>query len=416
MFFVCLCLSALWISSHLFKQAEQFLLALQYSIISCDTFSGFDMFSPPSSAVQWAPSHPLKPTELLFVTGSNDDGRSAVSLHSYSPPHPSLKRSSENRTPPPSTLISHLHSYPHNGGVTDLSFAPGDSPTFVTSSTRGEIHTYSIIDDTSSTVSSPRFSIHHIRSASPFKSTAAITGVAIQTNIAGPSDPDVAIVNEKGVAAIVKLETMQPVYEASGSKADARYLCEDVLGFTGVKWRTSNQIATINSGGRLSIWDVRQKRSAMVLESSQKSSGFLSIAVHPGQADKLATGTTSGGVILWDIRFPNISTTSSQIAPTVNSESRVFSVHKSDVWDLQFHPTNPSEILTCSEDGSIGAVDWNRKDDLFYSPNFSSLSDRRQFKVLESNRLSINAIDCHPEKSTVVAVGDSGKISIIPLA
>jgi len=107
----------------------------------------------------------------------------------------------------------------------------------------------------------------------------------------------------------------------------------------------------------LEIWDVLASNHAPMHVLSSNSSnndsfGNNCICTHPTRPEIVVTGQSNGGIKIWDIRKQNTPLLKSMIGHTL------------DIWDMKFHPQNPSLLLSIGQDGNI--LRWNISD---YTPS-----------------------------------------------
>ncbi|XP_077862954.1 nucleoporin Nup43-like, partial [Saccoglossus kowalevskii] len=109
-----------------------------------------------------------------------------------------------------------------------------------------------------------------------------------------------------------------------------------------VSYLKQYEVITVSSTGQLKIWDLRQS-------SSEPSRTFVltgervplhCIDKHPNQPHIVATGGQDGVLTIWDMRQDTYPVT-------------LLDAHSSDMWEVKFHPSNPDNLFTCSEDGSV---------------------------------------------------------------
>ncbi|KAK2768327.1 hypothetical protein FQN54_000180 [Arachnomyces sp. PD_36] len=108
-------------------------------------------------------------------------------------------------------------------------------------------------------------------------------------------------------------------------------------------------LVTGGRDGRMKLWDIRGEGKKAVVEfQTEKNAPVLSIASNAG-TNTVVAGTelvsSQATVAFWDTRSPK--------QPRLQySES-----HNDDVTELQFHPTNPSTLLSGSTDGLVNIYD-----------------------------------------------------------
>ncbi|KAJ1953086.1 hypothetical protein GGI12_006090 [Dipsacomyces acuminosporus] len=167
---------------------------------------------------------------------------------------------------------------------------------------------------------------------------------------------------------------------------------------TGICWPTPAQLAISTRAGQIKLFDRRTPTvvSAVFVDSSSRNTSFESITAHPSQSFRIATGTDSGSVLMWDVRNAK--------KPVMEA----FNVHEANVWQVQFHPTDSSKIISCSEDASMAVTEWSS------SRASSNANEPHSVRHISSifNALSINCFDVCPftRTSLLVAGSDSDNI------
>lgn len=136
------------------------------------------------------------------------------------------------------------------------------------------------------------------------------------------------------------------------------------VSYFAAQWSSMDTFVTASTTGGLQIWDTR-KRSCRQSDLKWGLTGapqdvgkgtarqVYSVATHPSQPDKCASGGSNGTVAVWDLRFaaaPMVAHTGKQNA--------------GDVWQVQFDADYESgaaqtpPILFCTDDGNLCRVDW----------------------------------------------------------
>ncbi|KAJ3082119.1 Nucleoporin Nup43 [Quaeritorhiza haematococci] len=341
------------------------------------------------SKVRWARQQAFRVGELNFATGTYDEPQNKISLWRCSISQP------QNTAPnaPPSSedteyQVRIAQSLPHHGQVVDLSFTD-DGQYLVSASSLGGIGMYAMSGREQGGLK--EIGTVQAHSFGP-NAPASCNGLAVQPNVA---DPEIASVGEDGKIAFVRL--------ANGSLSD-KHTPQERLALTGITWRSSTQLVTSSEGGRISIFDRRRRDDPGMTfaDSSERPVPLSCVAVHPTQNVKIATGNRNGDIQVWDIR--NTS------AP----ESKLFRVHSSDVWELRFHPNNPNQIVSCSEDASVCVLNWNQQQPANDSHFHRSRAQQKPFKKIESllQKLSVNSLDIHPDNNILIAAGDAAEITL----
>lgn len=147
-----------------------------------------------------------------------------------------------------------------------------------------------------------------------------------------------------------------------------------------VKFYTNNEVAFVSSFGTLTICDLRisSYESSSFILCLPNSSGLSCLDNHPAQPYLFATGGIEGSVMFWDIRNTKRS-----------SPVKVVTAHSGAVWDIRFHPIQPNNLFTCSQDGS--SWHWREtEEDSWPAYDTGSYTPQRG--------LSVNSVDiegCH---------------------
>ncbi|KAJ2041530.1 hypothetical protein IW146_000285 [Coemansia sp. RSA 922] len=308
-------------------------------------------------------------TELYFVTGSSARHKELVLWTTDNPDF-------ESESEPPSeekALATLVAKVTHDGDVHDIAVVSAD--VIATASSYGTISIYDIQNNSLKLRES--VTAHRFASGEPAVST------ALEVQPVNSSDAEIASCGEDGRIAYVPL-----------ARLDALQAYEvDSTVVTGVCWPTPAQVAASTRSGQIKLFDRRSPAEASAVFADQtKNYSFECITSHPSQSFRLATGTDTGAVLLWDIRNPK------------KPVAEVFSVHESNVWKVRYHPADSSKIVTCSEDASIAITQWS-------SDKPSAPRDRHHLSGF-FNALSIGCLDVCPYTRTnlLVAGSDSGNI------
>ncbi|KAJ2691743.1 Nucleoporin Nup43, partial [Coemansia spiralis] len=283
------------------------------------------------SSVRWLPPRAgsaYTDSELYFVSGSRGKHKELILWTTENPDFQQQQANSSNGDSALATLVAKAK---HDGNVEQIAAPRPD--TVATVSSYGTISIYNVDTSSGSGSLALRESVtaHRFANGEP----AVATGVAVQPT-AG-ADAEVASCGEDGRVACAPL-----------SRLDALQQYEvDSTVVTGVCWLSPKQLAVSTRGGQVKLFDRRamDEASAVFIDPSH-AYALESIAVHPSQSFRVATGTDQGTVLLWDIRNPK------------QPSMEVFNVHESNVWAVQFHPTDAAKIVSCSEDASIAITQW----------------------------------------------------------
>ncbi|XP_054768862.2 nucleoporin Nup43-like [Lytechinus pictus] len=208
----------------------------------------------------------------------------------------------------------------HDGDVTDIQFVNQD--VFLASSSCGSVQAFRCNKAKGDFAPSQKWSgIHHHPA-----DTCSCTCIAV-------NGTDISTCGEDGRINVLRLEHRQPIRTID--EADS---CS-INALTHLK---QHEVITVNSAGQLKIWDLRQPGSQptrFFIVSGEKVP-LHCVDRHPTQPHLVATGGQNGILNIWDMRKEQLPVT-------------LFEVHQSHVWDVKFHPTNPNNLFTCSDDGTV---------------------------------------------------------------
>lgn len=178
------------------------------------------------------------------------------------------------------------------------------------------------------------------------------------------------------------------------------------------QWASIDTFVTASTTGGLQVWDIRKKscrqsdlKWGMTGVSADIGKGTArqihSIATHPSQPDKCASGGSNGTVAVWDMRFT--------AAPMVASTSKQ---HAGDVWQVQFDadyeqgPAQAPPVLFCTDDGYLCRANWAARADAplthMQLNAQQRVSSTPEVSTLLSEASSVNGFDI--DGSEIVAV------------
>ncbi|RIB12724.1 WD40-repeat-containing domain protein [Gigaspora rosea] len=287
----------------------------------------------------------------------------------------------------------------HKGDVRDMQFI-GDS-LLLTSSSKGCIHVFNCIkSERDEAERETDFDIemhvedaykiedpiitHNLHSFSENKSAAA-TGMAIKPF--STQDLEIASVGEDGKLVLFKV-----------TDQNHRQIIDDAdaSGLRAVSWPLSDQIITAGSSGQLRLFDCRNsnKPCAKFYDPAHPRDSLNCLKVNSSQAHQIVSGSSQGFVTIWDTR--NLSKPEKQTHP-----------HKNNVYELIFHPYRAGILLSCSEDGTIGIMDFNPHAENLR--HHGTLRDSILIRKLGSgfNNLAINSIDYNPVARLLIGGNDN---------
>ncbi|KAJ2783428.1 hypothetical protein H4R18_001693 [Coemansia javaensis] len=330
------------------------------------------------SSVRWLPPRAgsaYTDSELYFASGSQAKHKELILWTTENPDF----AAADDSPPDGRSLATPVARVAHDGGVEQI-VAPAPD-VVVTASSHGALGVYSVAAsgaDSGLALRGAAAAAHRFGNGEP----AAATGLAAQPG-AG-ADGEVASSGEDGrlvCARVARLDALER-HEV------------DSTAVTGVCWPTAAQVAVSTRAGQVKLFDRRALGDvAAVFVDPSHACALECIAAHPSQPFRLATGTDAGGVLLWDIRSPR--------QPTAEA----FNVHDANVWAVQFHPADPSHIVSCSEDASVAVVQWLPAPDA---------AQPRPVRRLASffNALAVTCLDVCPytRAGLLVAGSDSGNL------
>lgn len=316
------------------------------------------------TSVRWLPpraGQAFTDTDLYFVTGT---GAHHQELNLWTAPNPDFETRLDDHANEPQDLATLAARCPHSGDVADIQAVSADL--IAVGSSSGQISLF----DIGHTVEGDMDHGSEIRLRDSAK-------LGSSTALSVNGEREIVSSGEDGSLAYVSVSRMD--------KAETHQV--DGASITDVCWTTPTQLAASNRAGQIKLYDRRTEpqRASSVLTDAN-SSGFESIDVHPSQTFRLATGTSQGGVLVWDVRNTK--------EPIVESRG----VHEGPVWEVQYWGDN---IVSCSDDASLAVTRWE---------------DMEEIRRLSSffNRLSVNCFDICQSTSTglLVAGTDSGNMLV----
>ncbi|KAI7827256.1 WD40-repeat-containing domain protein [Kickxella alabastrina] len=332
------------------------------------------------TAISWLPPRAgtaYTDTDLYFVTGS---GAKHKELVLWTTPNPDFAQSEPDSTNDLATVVSKVS---HSGDVQGIiALSPG---LLATASSTGIISVYNMDTESGSMEFSESVTAHKFSNGE----VAGATSLAVQPT--GALDVEVASCGEDGRIAFTALSQLK---ESQGYDVDSTVI-------TDLCWTTPTQLAITTRGGQIKIFDRRMPSEILAaFANSQSSQALESIAVHPSQPFRLATGTAGGSVLVWDIRDMR--------QPVIEE----LAVHEANVWQVRFDPADSTRVISCSEDASIAVTQWATEGKGAVALGVAP--PERGVRRLSSmfNALSINCFDICPSTRThlLVAGSDSGNL------
>ncbi|KAI9096430.1 WD40-repeat-containing domain protein [Phlyctochytrium arcticum] len=324
------------------------------------------------SAVRWSPYS--DPQTLIFAAGSYSEPTPRITTYACRIPNPFDDPNSDEQSRP--FRLDKIESLKSPGGdVTALCWiATGDM--LMSAGTEGLVSLHRGPNGKLSTVNT--FSIHQGRDVN--KGKKGIRGMSLCMR----NELEIATVGADG-RLLVSAVNGRPIYEVPNA---------DAMSATGVQWRTMTEIVTSSTSGHITLFDTREKAKGHSLaDQSNLPKPLNCLGVNTTSPDKIVTGDVYGGLAIWDLR--NLASAELQSIPS----------HQSEIWDVMFHPDRPTEVISCSEDGSICLTEWTQllgTEDV----NVNTTTSLQRLKT--RSPLGYNTVDCHGEKNVIVGAGDAG--------
>ncbi|KAJ2337094.1 hypothetical protein GGI00_000453 [Coemansia sp. RSA 2681] len=319
-------------------------------------------------------------TELYFATGLSGRSKELVLWTTENPDFESESKPATGTNEKP--LATQVAKASHDGDVQDIVMVSPDI--IATASSYGTVSIYDVHHSASASDSVLKLresvTAHRFANGEPAVSTA----LAVQP--VNSSDAEIASCGEDGRIAYVPLSRLDGLqaYEVDSTVV------------TGVCWPTPAQVAASTRAGQIKLFDRRSPAevSAVFIDPSSNYS-LECIASHPSQSFRLAAGTDTGNIMVWDIRNPK------------KPDSEVLNVHESNVWRVRYHPADSSKIVSCSNDATVAITQWAKDRDTAPTTARDVLRMSSFFNVL-----SIGCFDVCPFTRTnlLVAGSDSGNI------
>ncbi|EGC34267.1 hypothetical protein DICPUDRAFT_35300, partial [Dictyostelium purpureum] len=244
--------------------------------------------------------------------------------------------------------VEELASVPIDGIITDLKvFENNNKPMIVASTSKGSLHLFSIYNlpskfeylgyqqqiNNRSLVSrnsdDSTYDICNIfkeKSCDPINKNSSLNSIDISYD-----QQHLITVGNDGFMSLLSLDSLLPIYTN-------RYI--DGLGVNVVKSISNSQVITSGENPIIKFWDFRANSTTPTKIIKTQSPRINSLEVHQDQQHIIAAGGSDGRVTLFDIRSGDY--------PIDQNKN-----HNSDVWELSFNKSNPNQLYSCSEDGSI---------------------------------------------------------------
>ncbi|XP_072021961.1 nucleoporin Nup43-like isoform X1 [Amphiura filiformis] len=270
----------------------------------------------------------------IFVTGSWDNDENKLSFWRL-PPSPLDKGASFHDTlssvaagaSGPGDILDRLDAEPqliceerHIGDVTDIKFV--NEATLLVSSSSGTVQAYRYNGTQKSLQPTQTWeSLHRLRSRECPCTCMSVSGT------------DVTTCGEDGKINVLRLEHKHPVRTIDNA---------DSCTINALTHLKSHEVVAVNATGQLKIWDLRQPGSepSRVFLLTGEKVPLHCVDRHPTQPHLVAAGSQGGLLNVWDLRKEKFPVT-------------LFDGHQGHIWEVKFHPGNPDNLFTCSEDGMV---------------------------------------------------------------
>lgn len=145
----------------------------------------------------------------------------------------------------------------------------------------------------------------------------------------------------------------------------------------------------------IKLFDLRDSSHAPVKIKNETGKYFQSIATHPNQRF-LCSGSNDGNICVWDPR--------NYTMPITKHEW-----HKSHVWEMQFLPSLPDVVASCSSD-CLAIVNYNSDRALAHDFGAKVRAQREKVQSLNHENFGLNSCDAHGPSGMVASAGDSGGV------
>ncbi|RHZ69742.1 hypothetical protein Glove_279g16 [Diversispora epigaea] len=339
------------------------------------------------SKVRFAkPSQTFDNKKILFATGTWDEERNNTLMLWGSKEIPlGLNNNHES-----SFELYPVAKVNHKGDIMEMRFI--DDNILLTSSSEGYFNAFKCLPYITSEQEDSDFRIenyqiehiiaHQFHHFSENKSAPA-TGIAIEPN--SGNDPEIVSVGEDGRLVLFNLSK-----EMQCQIVDSA----DVSGIKTVAWPSTDLIITIGISGQLKLFDRRKPGNPSIFyDLSRPRDTFNCLAVNSSQVNQIAAGSSEGFVTIWDIK--NLEEPVKRARP-----------HDIHVNELIFHPHRPGFLFSCSEDGTIGIMDFGGS----IGGNVRSEMYRENGLIRrychEGNDIAINSIDYNSQNKLLIGGGD----------
>jgi nuclear pore complex protein Nup43 len=265
----------------------------------------------------------------VFATGSWDDQENELSIwHVNEGADDNMTDDDEMSQPAVDGEPALVSSAAHRGDVSDLLFLEHDN--IVTASSCGSVFVYKYDQRLQTVRLHHTFDkLHRYRDGSLHYCPC--------TAVACRADEMIASVGEDGRLNVLALETARTAPALVRSIEGANSCSLNAVCFL-----TQSEIAAVNSVGQFKIWDTRQASDdpVRIFVLTGERIPLHCMDPHPAQHHIVATGGHDGTLYLWDMRQEKYPIT-------------LLAAHSSSMWEVHFHPSHPTHLFSCSNDGSL---------------------------------------------------------------
>ncbi|KAJ1974465.1 hypothetical protein H4R34_004705 [Dimargaris verticillata] len=374
-----------------------------------------------SAVAWWQPQVPYSDGQLYFYSGTWDQGHANV-LTLWTCPSPDIRSRQLDQNFEARIVAQTCHT----GDVADV--LPLSNNMCATASADGRVYVYHAPDTSASNgggtsnestlekvqcisrlssaktsdIPSPATSMMDLGNGSPAQPliTAKIyeapcTALSLQPHC--PHDPELASVGEDGRLCLHRIgQSPEPMAS----------VVADSLPLYDVAWLSSHTLMTAGRSGQLKVFDRRdcQQPMTVLVDPEDANLSVTCLAVHPSQANRIATGNEFGNMLIWDIRQLSEPYTNS-----VSINEKGFAIN-----DLLFHPNQPFTVIAASDDATCTIIDTNACNPSAFNQNplyqpTAARTSTTGIRTLRNlyNWLGINSLDYHPQANALLAGSDS---------
>eukprot|EP00013_Stygamoeba_regulata_P025896 CAMPEP_0177647868 /NCGR_PEP_ID=MMETSP0447-20121125/10526_1 /TAXON_ID=0 /ORGANISM="Stygamoeba regulata, Strain BSH-02190019" /LENGTH=388 /DNA_ID=CAMNT_0019150475 /DNA_START=140 /DNA_END=1306 /DNA_ORIENTATION=- len=305
----------------------------------------------------------------LLATGSHASPRPRVALYT-------LQSASKTATAsgPAAEELRLLTSAPHTGHVTQLRWlhVHEDSPLLVTASSRGQYALYSASSDSADEGAQLR-EARVYKAAHRHGAATAVDALLDGSQLCGGGED----------GALVTFDSSRDLALSAPIQAHSQTIrCALFLG--------RDRVATAAASVR--VWDLRAPSAApTVLKDVDRNGALVSAAaIHPDRPHQLATASSDGTLLVWDLRGRQY--------PVFRSRQ-----HRAAIWDVAFVPGAGDRLLSCGEDGRLlfweATTGWRN----------DGIDEPKAYELVQ-NHLPLRSLDYHSQRNSVLLASDDGAL------